>query len=230
MYKILIADDEKHVLDGLDLSLRAAGHMTILADRGDRALELALSETPDLLILDVRMPGLSGFDLCRELRRKGVRSPIIFLSGYTEEIDRVIGLEIDGDDYVTKPFFIRELVARVGRNLRRLEAAANAPPPLFRFGDVEVDFQRRVAARRGKEIDLTNMEFKMLEHFVRHTGQVLSREQFLADVWLHTHSHGSVTTRTVDTHVLRLRQKLESDPGSPRYFLTVHGGGYRFVP
>ena len=228
MRKILIADDEIHTLDAIDIGLRAAGYATLKAERGDVAMEIALRERPDLLILDVMMPGLSGFDVCRELRRRGEAVPILFLTNLGGETDRVVGLEIDGDDYVPKPFFMSELIARVGRHLRRADADKGSARRLYCFGGIEVDYQARRANRASQDLDLTNLEFGILEYFIEHRDAMVSREQLLRDVWSYN-TDKEVTTRTVDTHILNLRRKIEPVPGEPRYLLTVYGGGYRFI-
>ena len=176
----------------------------------------------DLVILDVMLPGKDGFEVCREMRRSGLAGPIIMLTAKTQESDKVLGLEVGADDYVTKPFSPRELRARVKAALRR---AAGQTPQVFRFGCVEVDFGRREIRRDGRPVEVTTIEFKLLSAFIRHRGRVLSREQLLDEAW----GHGVyVTDRAVDTHIVNVRRKIEPDPAVPRYLVSVRGAGYRF--
>jgi two-component system alkaline phosphatase synthesis response regulator PhoP len=196
----------------------------LAATDGRRALDLATTEAPDLILLDVMMPRMSGWDVCRELRRKGLDIPVIMLTARGEEADRVLGLELGADDYVSKPFGLRELLARIRAVLRR-------PGPRqkfeeFAFGDVRIRLRGRQAFKAGREIRLTRKEFDLLRYFVEHQGEVITRDRLLDEVWGYDQFP---TTRTVDTHVLRLRQKFENDPERPQHILTAHGQGYRFV-
>jgi two-component system, OmpR family, alkaline phosphatase synthesis response regulator PhoP len=224
--KILIVEDEEDVAKGLEINLTKEGYRVIKATRGDRAVDLAIQENPHLILLDVMLPGMSGLDVCRELRKKGIEAPIIMLTAKGEEIDRVLGLEIGADDYVTKPFSLRELMARVRVRLRRHPAGPADGISRFRFGDVEIDFEKCQASRKGKPVELTHKELDILRLFIRRRGQVVTRDSMLDEVWGYD---ASSTTRTVDTHILNLRQKLEPDPGNPRYILSVYGEGYKFV-
>ncbi len=224
MATILIIDDEPEMVRGLSDNLRFEGYRTVAATNGDDGLRLALQEVPDLILLDVMMPRTSGWDVCRELRRRGVDVPVIMLTARGEEVDRVLGLELGADDYVTKPFSLRELLARVRAVLRR-------PGPRrkfeeFAFGDVRIHLRGRQVFRAGREVRLTRKEFDLLRYLVEHRGEVLTRERLLDEVWGYERFP---TTRTVDAHVLRLRQKLEPDPEHPAYILTVHGQGYKFA-
>jgi two-component system alkaline phosphatase synthesis response regulator PhoP len=224
MPRILIVDDEPEMVRGLEDNLRFEGYQTLSAANGKDGLALALSEVPDLILLDIMMPQMSGWDVCRALRQKGVDVPVIMLTARGEEVDRVLGLELGADDYVTKPFSLRELLARVRAVLRR-------PGPRqkfeeFAFGDVRLHLRGRQAFKAGKEVRLTRKEFDLLRHLVEHRGEVLTRDRLLDEVWGYEHFP---TTRTVDTHILRLRQKFEKDPEHPEYILTVHGQGYKFV-
>ena len=222
--RILIVEDEPDLLRGLELNIKAEGFGVITARRGDEGLEGALRDRPDLVLLDVMLPGMNGFDVCRELRRKGFDAPIIILTARSEEVDRVVGLEIGADDYVTKPFGIRELLARIRVRLRR---RIQAPPEsTLRFGDVEVDFDRQEATRSGRRVDLTGKEFDVLRLLAANRGRIVTRDRLLDEVWGYEHYP---TTRTVDNHILRLRQKLEADPSDPRHILSVYGEGYKFV-
>src|SRR3989304_4072735 len=224
MPRILIVDDEPEMGRGVEDNLRFEGHQTLSAPNGKDALELALRETPDLIILDIMMPKMSGWDLCRAVRQKGVDVPVIMLTARGEEVDRVLGLELGADDYVTKPFSLRELLARIRAVLRR-------PGPRqkfveFAFGDVRLHLRARQAFKAGKEVRLTRKEFELLRYLVEHRGEVVTRDRLLDEVWGYDQSP---TTRTVDTHILRLRQKFETDPEHPAYIVTAHGQGYRFV-
>jgi DNA-binding response OmpR family regulator len=224
MPRILIVDDEPQMVRGLEDNLRFEGYRTLSAPDGKHGLELALTEAPDLVLLDIMMPGMSGWDVCRALRQKGLDIPVIMLTARGEEVDRVLGLELGADDYVTKPFSLRELLARIRAVLRR-------PGPRrkfeeFAFGDVRLHLRGRQAFRAGKEVKLTRKEFDLLRYLVEHRGEVITRDRLLDEVWGYDQYP---TTRTVDTHILRLRQKFEKDPEHPRYILTAHGKGYRFA-
>jgi len=223
--RILIIEDEPDLLRGLELNLKAEGYIVLTASRGDTGLEQALRERPELVLLDIMLPGMSGLDVCRELRAKGFDAPIIMLTARAEEVDRVVGLEIGADDYVTKPFGIRELLARIRVRLRRHAPATNGDSKL-RFGEIEVDFERHEALRRGQRVDLTGKEFEVLRLLASHRGEIVTRDRLLDEVWGY---ETYPTTRTVDNHILRLRQKLEEDPGNPRYILSIYGEGYKFV-
>ncbi len=224
MARILIADDEPEIVRGLEDNLRFEGYQTVSATNGQDAIALALSDAPDLVLLDIMMPRMSGWDVCRELRRRGVDVPVIMLTARGAEVDRVLGLELGADDYVTKPFSLRELLARVRAVLRR-------PGPRqkfeeFAFGDVRVRPRGRQVFKAGREVRMTRKEFDLLVFLVEHRGEVITRERLLDEVWGYERFP---TTRTVDTHVLKLRRKFEADPDRPRWILTVHGQGYRFA-
>jgi two-component system alkaline phosphatase synthesis response regulator PhoP len=224
MAVILIVDDEPEIVRGLADNLKFEGYATLTAANGADALALAAREAPDLILLDVMMPAMSGWDVCRELRRRGIAVPIIMLTARGEEADRVQGLELGADDYVTKPFSLRELLARVRAVLRR-------PGPRekfeeFAFDDVRIHRRGRRVFKAGKELALTRKEFDLLVYLVAHRGEIVTRDRLLDEVWGYEQFP---TTRTVDTHVLRLRQKLERDPDRPAWILTVHRQGYRFT-
>jgi two-component system alkaline phosphatase synthesis response regulator PhoP len=224
MSTILIVDDEPEIVRGLEDNLKFEGYTTRSARNGAEALQLATREAPDLILLDVMMPAMSGWDVCRELRRRGVDVPIIMLTARGEEADRVQGLELGADDYVTKPFSLRELLARVRAVLRR-------PGPRekfdeFAFDDVRIRRRGRQVFRAGQDLALTRKEFDLLVYLVEHRGEIVTRDRLLDDVWGYEQFP---TTRTVDTHILRLRQKLERDPDRPVWILTVHRQGYRFA-
>jgi two-component system alkaline phosphatase synthesis response regulator PhoP len=222
--RILIVEDEPDLLRGLELNIKADGFAVTTARRGDDGLEQALRERPDLVLLDVMLPGMSGFDVCRELRRQAFDAPIIMLTARADELDRVIGLEIGADDYVTKPFGIRELLARIRVRLRR--RAPTTDESILCFSEVEVNFDKHEATRGGTRVELTGKEFDVLRLLARNRGRIVTRERLLEEVWGYEHYP---TTRTVDNHILRLRQKLEADPSHPRHILSVYGEGYKFV-
>jgi len=222
--RILIVDDEPEMVRGLEDNLRFEGYQTVAAPDGRRGLALALSEAPDLILLDVMMPGMSGWDLCRELRQRGLDIPVIMLTARGEEVDRVLGLELGADDYVTKPFSLRELMARIRAVLRR-------PGPRqkfeeFAFGDVRVHLRARQAFKGGREVRLTRKEFDLLARLVRDAGRVVTREALMSDVW-DMNWFGS--TKTLDVHIAWLRRKLGDDPARPTYIHTVRGVGFRLV-
>ena len=222
--RILIVDDEPQMVRGLEDNLRFEGYQTLSARDGREALALAAAESPDLILLDVMMPGMSGWEVCRALRAKGLAMPIIMLTARGEEADRVHGLELGADDYVAKPFGLRELLARIRAVLRRPGARQTAEE--HGFGDVRVHTRARLAFKAGREVKLTRKEFDLLRYLVEFRGEVITRERLLDEVWGYDHFP---TTRTVDTHILRLRQKFEDDPERPRHIVTVHGQGYRLV-
>jgi two-component system alkaline phosphatase synthesis response regulator PhoP len=222
MTRILVVEDEPGIAFGLETDLKMEGYAVELVEDGPTAARRAREEPFDLILLDVMLPGKDGFEVCRELRRAGVRTPIILVTARTHEAEKVLGLEAGADDYVTKPFSHRELRARIKAVLRR---TAGDVPEVYRFGDVEVDFGRGEVRRQGRPVDTTQLEFKLLTAFVRNRGRLLSRNQILDAVW----GPGTyVTDRVVDNHVLSLRRKIERDPQHPRYVVSVRGMGYRF--
>ena len=225
MTKILIVEDEPNMVAGLRDNFEFEGYQVITAPDGVAGLERALSDSPDLVILDVMMPRMSGLEVCKYLKAKRPSTPIIMLTARGQEVDKVVGLELGADDYVTKPFSIRELLARVKAVLRRVQ---NLPKngDHYTFGDVEVNLKSCQVSRKGKPLDFSSKEFELLKYFLTHSGEAVSRDQLLEDVWGYDRFP---TTRTVDAHIVRLRQKLEPKPDDPHYFLTVHGVGYKFV-
>jgi DNA-binding response OmpR family regulator len=223
--RILIIEDEPDLVRALSLNLKAEGFGVMTASRGDTGVEQALREQPDLVLLDIMLPGMNGLDVCRELRRKGFEAPIIMLTAKAEELDRVVGLEIGADDYVTKPFGVRELLARIRVRLRRRAPAVESDSKLC-FGKVAIDFDRHEAERSGERVELTSKEFDVLRLLARHRGEIVTRDRLLEEVWGY---ESYPTTRTVDNHILRLRQKLEDDPSNPRHILSIYGEGYKFI-
>ncbi len=222
MARILVVEDEPPLALGLEDDLKLEGYEVEVARDGETASRRAREQSFDLIILDVMLPGKDGFEVCRELRRAGLRMPVILLTAKTQESDKVLGLELGADDYVTKPFSPRELRARVKAALRR---GAGAMPEIYRFGDAEVDFNRCELRLAGKPVETTPTEFKLLAAFIRHRGHTLSRDKLLDEVW---GRDTFVTDRVVDTHITSLRKKIEPKPGEPRFLISVRGMGYRF--
>jgi two-component system alkaline phosphatase synthesis response regulator PhoP len=222
--RILIVEDEPAMVAGLRDNFEYEGYDVISAVDGAEGLDRALSDNPDLVVLDVMMPRLSGLDVCKQLKVKKPSLPIIMLTARGQEIDKVVGLELGADDYVTKPFSIRELMARVKAVLRRV--SPQPPPDIYRFSDVEVNVRSNEVLRGGNRVELSAKEFALLAYFVSHPAETLSRDRLLDAVWGY---ENYPNTRTVDTHIVHLRQKLEPNPEDPRFILTVHGSGYKFV-
>lgn len=224
MQTILVIDDDDNLRDTIGLLLEREGFRAILASDGLTGLDQAILAKPSLIISDLRLPGLSGVEVCKRLRSSGVLTPIIVLSAIGEEIDKVLLLEIGADDYVVKPFGSRELLARIRAVLRRQPGMQQK---VLAFADVEVNLDRRVVTRRDQEIRFTPAEYNLLTFFLQNPDRPLSRDMILNSVWGY---ESFPNTRTVDAHVVRLRQKLEADPNCPRHFLTLHKVGYRFLP
>jgi two-component system alkaline phosphatase synthesis response regulator PhoP len=224
--RILIVEDEPAMVAGLRDNFEYEDYEVISAEDGVAGLERALQDAPDLVVLDVMMPKMSGLDVCKQLRAKRPDLPIIMLTARGQEVDKVVGLELGADDYDTKPFSIRELMARVKAVLRRRSAAAPATTENYRFGDVAVNTRSHEVTRAGQPVDLSSKEFARLAYFIAHRSETLSRDQLLEAVWGYEHYP---STRTVDTHIVHLRQKLEKNPEDPRFILTIHGTGYKFV-
>jgi len=224
MYKILIVEDDKNILTGLVDNLTMEGYQTIIARDGKAALKQAQERKPDLIILDIMLPKLNGFEVCKEFKLRGINAPIIIISARAQEADKVLGLELGADDYVTKPFSPRELLVRVKAVLRRVHSPAETED-VCAFGEAKVDFKRFQAFKKGTEVKLTAAEFKVLKLLISSKDMPVSRHKILSEIW----TSDEVTTRTVDTHIWHLREKLEEDPGSPKHIITVHRIGYKFV-
>jgi DNA-binding response OmpR family regulator len=224
MQTILVIDDDESLRDTIGVMLEQEGFRAVLEGDGRTGFDRALTIKPDLALVDLRLPGMTGADICKQLRAAHLATPIIVLSAVGDEIDKVLLLEIGADDYVVKPFGARELMARIRAVLRRSSADARK---VARFSDVEVDFPRRVVIRKGEELKLTPAEYNLLCYFLQNPDRPLTRDMILNSVWGYEFLPN---TRTVDAHVVKLRQKLEPDPNTPHHFLTVHGVGYRFVP
>jgi DNA-binding response OmpR family regulator len=226
--RILIVEDERPMREGLRDNLEFDGYLVDEAADGAEGLEKLRAGGYDLVLLDVMMPRASGFEVLRAARAEGLRTPVIVLTAKGDEVDAVRGLEFGADDYVTKPFGLRELLARVRAVLRRAgAAAAGAGRPAAQIGRLRVDFDAYVAEHDGEAVPMTHLEFGVLRYLVERPGEVVSRDALLAEVWGYA---AQPTTRTVDNFILKLRQKVEADPARPRHFLTVHGVGYKYVP
>ena len=222
MAKILVVEDEPAIALGLKNDLKLEGYSVEVAGDGETALRRAGREAFDLILLDLMLPRKDGLAVCRELRHAGVRTPIIMLTAKAQEAEKVLGLELGADDYVTKPFSPLELRARVKAILRR---ASGEAPEVYRFGDIEVDFTRAEVRRAGAAVDMTPLEFKLLSTFIRRRGRLLTRERLLDEVW---RPDSSPTDRVIDNHIMNLRRKIEPAPNEPRYIVSVRGLGYRF--
>ncbi|MEO7144703.1 MAG: response regulator transcription factor [Bryobacteraceae bacterium] len=224
MQTVLVIDDDGSLRDTIGLMLEKEGFRPVLAADGKTGFQQALVLKPALILADLRMPGMSGVEVCKQLRAAGMKTPLIVLSAIGDEMDKVLLLEIGADDYVVKPFGTRELLARIHALLRR---TASEDTKVISFADVEVDITRRVVMKSGVELKFTRAEYNLLTYFLQNPDRALTRDMILNSVWGY---ESFPNTRTVDAHVVRLRQKLEPDTGTPRHFLTVHGIGYRFLP
>jgi DNA-binding response OmpR family regulator len=224
--RILIVEDEADLVKGLKLNLADEGYDVDWAPDGREGLRRALEEAPDLVILDIMLPGMNGLEVCRELRQKKANIPVIMLTAKGEEVDKIVGLEIGADDYMTKPFSVRELLARIKAHLRREKREPRSVPKTCVFGEVEVDFVHFKVRRAGKESDLTSLEVDILKYLIAHKGEVVSREALLDKVWGY---EKFPTTRTIDNHIMKLRKKIEDDPSRPRHIFSIYGEGYRFM-
>lgn len=226
MTKILIVEDEPNMRLGLKDNLEFEGYEVETAEDGEEGLTKILDNDYDLIIMDVMMPKISGFDVCKKVRVSGVTTPIILLTAKGEEIDKVLGLELGADDYVTKPFSLRELLARVKAILRRSESYASAENKSVKIGKLEVDFNGYKATFGNKDVQMSHKEFEILHFLWKKRNSTVSREDLLTEIWGYDETP---TTRTVDNFMLKLRQKIEIDPNHPKIILTVHGVGYKMV-
>ncbi len=220
--KILVVEDDAAIAFGLQKNLQFEGYEVIVAAEGEAGLKRALEDRPDLIILDIMLPRINGFEICEILRKKQIETPVIFLSARSQETDKITGLDLGGDDYITKPFSVRELLARVKTVLRRVQGD---DPEKLSFGDIEVNFTSQTVKLRGSDVSLTSKEFELLRLLVRSEGKVLPRDSILNKVWGFDY-YG--TARTIDNFINRLRQKIEDDIEEPRHILTVRGVGYKF--
>jgi DNA-binding response OmpR family regulator len=224
--KILIIEDEPGILLGIKDEFESEGYEVYTAENGEDGLAKAKQYKPDLIILDIMMPVLDGYEVCKRLRMEGDNTPIIMLTVKDKEIDKVLGLELGADDYVTKPFSLRELMARAKAIFRRTEERAQEIAT-YSFGEIELDFKKYEAKKGGQDLDLTPLEFHMLKLFIQKKEQVLSRDDFLDGIW--GEDNVSVSFRTVDSHIANLRKKIEDDPSNPKHILSIRGVGYKFV-
>lgn len=222
--KILIVEDDPNLLEALKYNVRKEGYDTVTAVDGVQALEVARTDKPDLVILDIMLPKMSGFEVCRILRKE-MTVPILMLTARDDEVDKVVGLDLGADDYMTKPFSMRELLARIRAMLRRVEIQTAIPETPLRFGDIEVDIGHHVITKAGGALNLTPKEFDLLTFLTKNKGLVFSRDQLLEKVWGYDYSGD---TRTVDVHIRWLREKIEDNSEEPKRLITVRGVGYKF--
>ena len=230
MTTVLAIEDDPAILRGLADNLRFEGYDVITATDGETGYRLQQERKPDLILLDLMLPRMSGFEFCRKLRGEGNQTPVLMLTARSEEPDRVLGLDLGADDYVTKPFSVRELMARVRALLRRSQPSSEGIPALpdeLRFGDTEIDFRSYEARRNGAPVEMTRKEFAILRFLASRAGDVVTRDDLLNEVWGY---ESYPSSRTVDNHVAGLRAKLERDASQPEHIKTVHGVGYKFIP
>ncbi len=225
LQKILIVEDEPDMALGLQDNFEYEGYEVVVARDGEEGVQFANAEKPDIIILDVMLPKMSGLDVCRHLRGEGLKTPIIMLTARSQEMDKVIGLEIGADDYVTKPFGIRELLARIRARLRNT-SQTNSEIESYSFADISINFKKYQATKSGSPLDLSTREFELLKYLVKHRGEAVTRDQLLDDIW---GIEDYPFTRTVDNHISKLRQKIEGDSSNPKYIITVHRIGYKFL-
>ncbi len=225
METILVIEDDQAIAMGLEKNLRFEGFGVILAKDGQSGLEAALGKSPDAVILDVMLPKMSGFEVCKALRKHDAKMPIIMLTARNQEIDKIMGLDLGADDYITKPFSVAEVLARLRACLRRGKMAGEEAGGEFKFGEGTVDFAGQTVSVKGKDVEISLKEFDLLKYLIQNRGKALSRDQILNKVWGFDY-YG--TSRTIDNFITRLRQKLEKNPDSPRHFITMRGLGYKF--
>ena len=224
--RILLVEDEPGLVLTLTDRLTSEGFTVETARDGEVGLARAIGESFDLIILDVMLPRKNGFDVCRDLRQQNVHTPIIMLTARGQVVDKVVGLKLGADDYVTKPFEMMELLARIEALLRRAPVASVASPDVYQFGPVRIDFRKAEVTRDGDVVELSALEFQLLRYFIEHRENAITRDELLNEVWGY---NAMPSTRTVDVHVAWLRQKIETNPRHPQFILTVHGLGYKFV-
>lgn len=225
--RVLIVEDDEAMSIALRDGFQYEGYSVTVAKDGEAGLKLATEDEPDLILLDVMLPKMTGLDICKQLRGDGNGVPIIMLTARGQEIDKVLGLKLGADDYITKPFGFMELLARAEAVLRRARGpAGGAAPETYRFGEVAIDFKRHEAKKAGQPIDLSPREFQLLAYFIQHKGEIVTREKLLDTVW----DYNAIPfTRTVDMHIAKLRKKIEDNPSDPKHIVTVHRLGYKFT-
>lgn len=223
---ILIVEDDKGIRIAVEDALTSQGYDVKTAEDGIKGLELAQDLKPDLIILDVMLPQMDGFEICKSIRKEGITSPIMMLTVKDEEVDKVLGLELGADDYVTKPFSLKELSARIKALLRRVEDY-QGKMSVYRFGDVELDFAKFESRKKGQDLGLTPLELQILKLMIKRKGHVITRDEFLDQIW--GVDNLTVSHRTVDSHIAHIRKKLEDDPSRPQHIYSVHSIGYKFV-
>ena len=224
--KVLIVEDDPGISLSLKDEFESLGYIVLKAENGRKGLAVARQESPDLIILDLMLPGIDGYEVCRELRNEGNRTPIIMLTAKNKEIDKVLGLELGADDYVTKPFSLRELMARVRAVLRRTTERIEDIDS-YCFGQIELDFKKYEATKRGKKMNLTPLQFQILKLLIQKKREVLSRDELLDEVW--GRDNVWISHRTIDSHIANVRKKIEDDPSHPSHILSIRGVGYKFV-
>jgi DNA-binding response OmpR family regulator len=225
MKRLLIIEDDPAVVEGLKASLTQEHFDVLVEITGEGGFKKAKEKNIDLIILDLILPDRDGIDICRALRNDGINTPIIMLTGRKEELDKVLGFEIGADDYVTKPFSVRELIARIKAVLRR-KSDLTKDIDEYSFGGVHVDFKKQIAHKKNVDIQLSTLEFKILKYFILHEGEVISRDKLLDDAWGY---EAFPSTRTVDNYILSLRKKIEDEPNHPKHILTIYKAGYKFI-
>jgi len=223
---ILIVEDDAGIRVILQDTLTSQGYGVVTAENGIKGWELAEELRPDLIILDVMLPLMDGFEVCKRIRKEGITSPVMMLTVKDEEVDKILGLELGADDYVTKPFSVKELSARVKALLRRVEDYQNEMD-VYRFGNIELDFNKFESRKDGKDLGLTPLELRILQHMIVRKGQVITRDEFLNHIW--GVDNLTVSHRTVDSHIAHIRKKVEENPSKPRYIRSVHSIGYKFM-
>jgi len=225
MKTILIIEDEHDMVEGLKFNLEARDYSVIAAYDGESGYKMALSEKPDLVILDLMLPKLNGYEVCKILKKEIPELPIIMLTAKSQEAEIVTGLELGADDYITKPFSVLELLARISALFRRIKSDPGLPE-VHHCGDLEINFKKYQASRNGKPLKLSPREYEILGYFIERQGEIISREELLKEIWGYEHSPD---TRTVDAHIVKLRQKIEDKPDEPKLIITIHGIGYKFL-
>jgi DNA-binding response OmpR family regulator len=224
--KVLIVEDDPGILVSLKDEFESLGYTVFNADNGRKGLAIASQKSPDLIILDLMLPVMDGYEVCRELRNKGIKTPIIMVTVKNKEIDKVLGLELGADDYITKPFSLRELMARVRAVLRRTTEYAEIIET-YRFDQIELNFKKYEAKKKGKKLKMTSLQFRILKLLIQKKGEVVSRDEFLDEIW--GRDNVLISFRTIDSHIANIRKKIEDDPSHPMHILNTWGVGYKFV-